>query len=68
MRLKESRAEEEGITPQKLRANLEQKNPSRRLSEISEFGFACAWICWAYSGYLVGQNLMLDGGVFNSAH
>lgn len=64
----ESRAKEEGIAPQKLRASLEQENPSRRLGEIVEFGFACAWICSAHSGYLVGQNILLDGGVFNSTH
>ena len=64
----ESRSKEEGITPQKLRAALEQENPSRRLGEIVEFGFACAWICSAHSGYLVGQNILLDGGVFNSTH
>ncbi|MCH1429026.1 MAG: SDR family oxidoreductase [Alphaproteobacteria bacterium] len=64
----ESRAKEEGIAPQKLRASLEQENPSRRLGEIVEFGFACAWICSAQSGYLVGQNILLDGGVFNSTH
>ena len=64
----ESRAKEEGIAPQKLRASLERENPSRRLGEIAEFGFACAWICSAHSGYLVGQNILLDGGVFNSTH
>ena len=64
----ESRAKEEGIAPQKLRATLERENPSRRLGEIAEFGFACAWICSAHSGYLVGQNILLDGGVFNSPH
>ena len=64
----ESRAKEEGIAPQKLRATLERENPSGRLGEIAEFGFACAWICSAHSGYLVGQNILLDGGVFNSTH
>ena len=62
----ETRAKEEGIAPQKLRANLQRENPSGRLGEIVEFGFACAWICSVHSGYLVGQNILLDGGVFNS--
>ena len=61
-----TRAKEEGISTQKLRANLQRENPSGRLGEIVEFGFACAWICSVHSGYLVGQNILLDGGAFNS--
>ncbi len=49
-----------------IRADLEAKNPSGRLGEIEEFGFACAYICSAHSGYLVGQNILIDGGSFNS--
>jgi 3-oxoacyl-[acyl-carrier protein] reductase len=37
-----------------------------RLGEIEEFGFACAWMCSAHSGYLTGQNILIDGGSFNS--
>ena len=28
--------------------------------------FACAFLCAASSGFIVGQNLLLDGGAFNS--
>ena len=45
---------------------LEKRNPTRRLGEIHEFGFACAWMCSAHSGYLTGQNILIDGGSFNS--
>ncbi len=61
-------AKEEGISSQKLRTTLERENPSRRLGEIAEFGFACAWICSAHSVYLVGQNILLDGGLINSTY
>ena len=50
-----------------VRADLETKNPTGRLGEIDEFGFACAYICSAHSGYLVGQNILIDGGNFNSS-
>ena len=29
-------------------------------------GDACAFLCAASSGFIVGQNLLLDGGAFNS--
>ena len=29
-------------------------------------GEACAFLCAASSGFIVGQNLLLDGGAFNS--
>ncbi|HIC25266.1 MAG TPA: SDR family oxidoreductase, partial [Gammaproteobacteria bacterium] len=32
-----------------------------------EFGEACAFLCSAQAGYITGQNLLLDGGVFDSA-
>lgn len=40
--------------------------PTRRPGEPEEFGQACAFLCAASSGYIVGQNLLLDGGLYNS--
>ena len=51
---------------EEVRTGLEAKNPCGRLGEIDEFGFACAYICSASSGYLVGQNILIDGGAFNA--
>ena len=59
-------AKNEGRTPDEVREMFEQRNPARRLGEIEEFGFACAWMCSARSGYLTGQNILIDGGSFNS--
>jgi 3-oxoacyl-[acyl-carrier protein] reductase len=41
--------------------------PAHRLGDPEEFGAACAFLCAASSGYIVGQNLLLDGGGFNSS-
>ncbi|MBT7760843.1 MAG: SDR family oxidoreductase, partial [Rhodospirillaceae bacterium] len=30
------------------------------------FGEACAFLCSAQAGYITGQNLLLDGGLFES--
>ncbi len=37
-----------------------------RAGDPFEFGEACAFLCATSSGYIVGQNLLLDGGAFNS--
>ena len=59
-------AKNEGRSPEDVRATFEARNPAKRLGEIEEFGFACAWMCSAHSGYLTGQNILIDGGSFNS--
>ncbi|MGB0690257.1 MAG: SDR family oxidoreductase [Candidatus Puniceispirillum sp.] len=59
-------AKNEGRSQEEMRNILEQATPAKRLGEIEEFGFACAWMCSAYSGFLTGQNILMDGGKFNS--
>jgi 3-oxoacyl-[acyl-carrier protein] reductase len=43
-----------------------EQNPTGRFGDPEEFGRACAFLCAASSGYIVGQNLLLDGGAFNA--
>ncbi|MGC6517158.1 MAG: SDR family oxidoreductase [Candidatus Puniceispirillaceae bacterium] len=59
-------AKAQNVSKQEMRDMIEQRNPTKRLGEIHEFGFACAWICSAHSGYLTGQNILIDGGVHNA--
>ena len=44
-----------------------RENPTGRVGDPAEFGEACAFLCAASSGYIVGHNLLLDGGAFNSS-
>ena len=39
-------------------------NPARRFGTPEEFGDACAYLCSAQAGYITGQNLLLDGGIY----
>lgn len=39
--------------------------PAGRAGDPAEFGDACAFLCAAWSGYIVGHNLLVDGGRFN---
>jgi 3-oxoacyl-[acyl-carrier protein] reductase len=41
--------------------------PAGRFGDPDEFGRTCAWMCSAHSGYLTGQNILLDGGLHNAA-
>jgi 3-oxoacyl-[acyl-carrier protein] reductase len=49
-----------------LLAQRGQANPAGRIGDPAEFGDACAFLCGASAGFIVGQNLVLDGGAFNS--
>jgi len=40
--------------------------PSKRLGDPREFGEACAFLCSAQAGYIVGQSLLIDGGRYNT--
>ena len=60
-------AEKQGVPAEGLIAQRVAKNPAKRFGNIDEFGRACAFLCSAHSGYINGQNLLLDAGEFNSA-
>ena len=41
--------------------------PAKRLGTPEEFGATCAFLCSVHAGYITGQNIRLDGGVYQSA-
>ena len=53
-----------GKTPEELAKIRADANPAKRFGTIEEFGAACAFLASAHAGYIVGQNLLLDGGAF----
>jgi 3-oxoacyl-[acyl-carrier protein] reductase len=59
-------AREKGISIEAAIAERTRNVPAGRPGDPSEFGDACAFLCAASSGFIVGQNLVLDGGQFNS--
>jgi 3-oxoacyl-[acyl-carrier protein] reductase len=38
--------------------------PVQRFGSAEEFGALCAFVCSVHAGFLTGQNLLIDGGVF----
>lgn len=60
-------AEKAGISEEEQIAKVADDIPAGRLGTPEEFGKACAFLCSASAGYITGQNLVLDGGLYNSA-
>ena len=59
-------AEQAGRTVDDLLQERAQQSPAGRVGDPAEFGDACVFLCAASSGFIVGQNLLLDGGAFNA--
>ena len=59
-------AEREGITPEEARAAREKTVPAGRYGSPEEFGQTCAFLCSQHAGFIVGQNIVLDGGAVNA--
>ena len=56
---------QEGITLDEARAKRYATIPAGRYGTRAEFGAACAFLCSQHAGFIVGQNLLLDGGGTN---
>ena len=55
-----------GISMDQARQERMASIPARRYGTVSEFGAACAFLCSQQAGFIVGQNILLDGGAMNS--
>jgi 3-oxoacyl-[acyl-carrier protein] reductase len=53
-----------GLSVDEILTKRAAENPSGRFGEADEFGQACAWLCSSKSGFITGQNIVLDGGAF----
>lgn len=52
----------EGLTMEEARAKRAATIPARRYGDPSDFGAACAFLCSQQAAFIVGQNILLDGG------
>ena len=41
--------------------------PAKRFGDADEFGAACAFLCSTHAGFITGQNVLIDGGIFPGA-
>lgn len=55
-----------GISIEEARAERCATIPAGRYGTRAEFGAACAFLCSQHAGFIVGQNILLDGGSTNA--
>lgn len=59
-------AKAQNIPLDEARRAREATIPARRYGTAAEFGATCAFLCSQHAGFIVGQNILLDGGATNS--
>lgn len=59
-------AKADGSSIEAARKKREATIPAGRYGTAAEFGAACAFLCSQHAGFIVGQNLLLDGGAVNA--
>lgn len=57
-------AERRGVSVEQARAEMAKAIPVGRLGDPAEFGEVCAFLCSVQAAFLVGQNILLDGGKY----
>jgi 3-oxoacyl-[acyl-carrier protein] reductase len=60
-------AKKQGITVEEALKHRMATIPARRLGQADEFGATCAFLCSTHAGFITGQNILLDGGIFPGA-
>lgn len=58
-------AEAGGVDRAEIRRQREARIPAGRYGTPEEFGAICAFLCSVHAGFVVGQNLLVDGGAIN---
>jgi 3-oxoacyl-[acyl-carrier protein] reductase len=56
----------QGIDLDTAREQRKATIPARRYGTATEFGATCAFMCSQHAGFMVGQNIVLDGGAINA--
>ena len=60
-------AEKSGRTVDAVVEQQKKEIPAGRFGNAEEFGNACAFLCSTHAGYITGQNLLVDGGLYPGA-
>lgn len=64
--LDKNASEMDGVSIEEARAGRQATIPAGRYGTRQEFGATCAFLCSQHAGFIVGQNILLDGGATNS--
>lgn len=58
-------SQQQGISMDEAYAQRAATIPAGRYGTAAEFGQTCAFMCSQHAGFMVGQNVLLDGGASN---
>ncbi len=59
-------SQSQGIPLEQVAKERSASIPAGRYGTIEEFGATCAFICSQHASFMVGQNILLDGGSVNA--
>lgn len=59
-------AKAEGISVEAAREKRQATIPTRSYGTAEDFGATCAFLCSQHARFIVGQNILLDGGATNT--
>jgi 3-oxoacyl-[acyl-carrier protein] reductase len=59
-------AKMQGKSEAEMAAQRKATVPVRRFGEAREIGEICAFLCSVHAGYITGQSILVDGGLFNA--
>jgi 3-oxoacyl-[acyl-carrier protein] reductase len=63
----ERRAAQQSVSVEAARADSKARIPVGRFGNPAEFGALCAFLASAHTGFITGQNILIDGGAFPAA-
>ena len=63
----ENMANQLGVSHEEAHKQRIGEVPAKRAGTPEEFGEAAAFLCSMHAGYITGQSLLLDGGLYNSS-
>jgi 3-oxoacyl-[acyl-carrier protein] reductase len=59
-------AKMQGKSETEMAAQRKATVPAKRFGEAGDFGELCAFLCSVQAGYITGQSIVIDGGLFNA--
>ncbi len=60
-------ARQRGVGIEEIKQARAAAIPARRLGQPDEFGALCAYLASVHTGYITGQNMLIDGGAVQTA-
>ena len=60
-------AKQTGVYIDTLAAQWKETVPAKRFGTAQEFGKTCAFLCSEHAGFITGQSILMDGGLYPGA-